>query len=73
MFTRRRKTTPAATGKTRRTSTPNNRKAEIREEYRAALENLNRFSHNNQTREARQARERFDKADKARRQYWGMS
>lgn len=40
-----------------------------REEYRAALDDLNRYSHNNETTEAMQARERFDRADRTRR-WW---
>ena len=40
-----------------------------REEYRAALDELNRYSHNNETAEALAARERFDRADRKRR-WW---
>ncbi|MFI6682004.1 hypothetical protein [Kribbella sp. NPDC050470] len=40
-----------------------------REEYRAALTELNRYSHNNETAEALAARERFDRADRKRR-WW---
>jgi hypothetical protein len=37
-----------------------------REEYRAALDELNQYSHNNETTEAQEARERFDRADRLR-------
>jgi len=40
-----------------------------REEYRAALDDLNRYSTNNETAEALAARERFDRADRKRR-WW---
>ncbi|WP_433010310.1 hypothetical protein [Kribbella sp. CA-294648] len=40
-----------------------------REEYRAALDELNNYSHNNETSEAIEARERFDRADR-RRSRW---
>ena len=40
-----------------------------REEYRAALDELNSYSHNNETTEAQQARNRFDRADRKRR-WW---
>jgi hypothetical protein len=42
-----------------------------REEYRAALDELNRYSHNNETAEAQQARNRFDRADRKRRWWRG--
>jgi len=38
-----------------------------REEYDAALADLNRYSDNNQTPAALKARARFEKADRARR------
>jgi hypothetical protein len=37
-----------------------------REEYRAALDDLNNYSHNNETDEAQEARDRFDRADRLR-------
>ncbi|GAA1562545.1 hypothetical protein GCM10009789_14650 [Kribbella sancticallisti] len=40
-----------------------------REEYRAALDELNRYSENNETSEAVDARDRFDKADR-KRHWW---
>lgn len=40
-----------------------------REEYRAALDELNRYSTNNETAEALAARDRFDRADRKRR-WW---
>jgi hypothetical protein len=40
-----------------------------REEYRAALDELNRYSTNNETSEALAARERLDRADRKRR-WW---
>ncbi|MFI6680152.1 hypothetical protein [Kribbella sp. NPDC050470] len=40
-----------------------------REEYRAALDELNRYSTDNETAEALAARERFDRADRKRR-WW---
>jgi hypothetical protein len=40
-----------------------------REEYRAALDNLNRYSHNNETSEGQEARERFERADR-KRHWW---
>ena len=40
-----------------------------REEYRAALDELNRYSHSNETTDAQQARDRFDRADRKRR-WW---
>ncbi|TDO35880.1 hypothetical protein EV643_121155 [Kribbella sp. VKM Ac-2527] len=43
-----------------------------REEYRAALDELNRYSENNETAEAVDARDRFDKADRNRRRWWSF-
>jgi hypothetical protein len=40
-----------------------------REEYRAALAELNSYSHENETEEALSARERFDRADR-KRHWW---
>ncbi|GAA1566088.1 hypothetical protein GCM10009789_19450 [Kribbella sancticallisti] len=40
-----------------------------REEYRAALDNLNNYSHNNETSEAQEARDQFDQAERKRR-WW---
>jgi hypothetical protein len=34
-----------------------------REEYRAALDELNNYSHNNETSEAQEARDRLDRAE----------
>ncbi|TDW88785.1 hypothetical protein [Kribbella sp. VKM Ac-2566] len=42
-----------------------------REEYRAALDELNQYSHNNETAEALEARERFEQADR-RRPWWRL-
>jgi hypothetical protein len=41
-----------------------------REEFRAALDDLNRYSDNNETAEAIDARDRLDTADRNRRRWW---
>ncbi len=41
-----------------------------REEYRAALDDFNNYSNNNETLEALRARGRLDRADRNRRRWW---
>ena len=59
---------PVAKGKTKTKPDPD-RPPTPREEYSAALDELNRYSTNNETAEAQTARDRFDRADRKRR-WW---
>ncbi|TCO45535.1 hypothetical protein EV646_108158 [Kribbella antiqua] len=63
MATPRKPRKPVAESKGKKTE---DRPLTPREEYREALADLNRYSHNNETAEARQARDRFDRADRTR-------
>jgi hypothetical protein len=65
MATPRRK--PVA--KSKKTTQDQDKPLTPREEYRAALDELNRYSHNNETSEAQVARDRFDRAETKRR-WW---
>ncbi|MGW1344248.1 hypothetical protein ACWCOV_24635 [Kribbella sp. NPDC002412] len=66
-LTNLRRTKPDDTGHNDRDET--DRPLTPREEYRAALDELNRYSTNNETADALAAQDRFDRADRKRR-WW---